>query len=143
MPLTCFRISEDRALGNKKNKKSDKIFKNKINFAKYFVFQVKVPFQLNNHDDELIESSQPTISEKGSTSSKEAKKSKKRHSLAGNGTGEVKRPMRRAAQKLNMSMSSISPASQENNPSKHVGKGNFLVFKINDLLIKSIVLIMR
>ena len=114
-------------------------FKHEINFPKYFVFQVKVPFQLNNHDDELIESSQPTIS---GTSSKEAKKSKKRHSLAGNGTGEVKRPMRRAAQKLNMSLSSISPASQENNPSKHVGKGNFLVFKINDLLIKSIVLIM-
>ena len=50
--------------------------------------------------------------------------------MAGNGTGEVKRPMRRAAQKLNMSMSSISPASQENNTSKHVGKGNFLVFEI-------------
>ena len=58
--------------------------------------------------------------------------------MAGNGTGEVKRPMRRAAQKLNMSLSSISPASQENNPSKHVGKGNFLVFEINDLFIKSI-----
>ena len=74
--------------------------------------------QLNNHEDELIESSQPM--ETSTSSGKNSKKSKRRHSLAVNQT-EAKRPTRKASQKLNMSLSSISTSDSQ---SKNVGKEN-------------------
>ena len=76
--------------------------------------------QLNNHDDELIESSQPLITETSTSSGKNSKKKQRRHSLALNLT-EAKRSTRKASQKLNMSLSSISTSDSE---SKNIGKEN-------------------
>ena len=81
----------------------------------------KVPFQLNNHDEDIIASSQPLETDDAKSDKNKAKKGK-RHSIAvvqqNNSEVPEKRSSRRASQKLNMSLSEAAEVT------KPIGKEN-------------------